>query len=87
MKKYMVALFNVELSMIMATRMVDSLEAVRSTFDAFADEYLDDWPEMSTIDKDCYFDCRGYQDSKDTGYMVQWFELEADGSFDNPVKL
>jgi len=28
-----------------------------------------------------------YQDDKDTGYMVQWFELDDADNFDNDVKL
>ena len=83
MKRYLVTLMNVELSMIMACKSVTSKFDVRNEFNKFALEYCDDWSDLSIEDKDCYFDCFGYNDS---GYVVQWVEM-TDDNFDNDVKL
>ena len=85
MKKYMVALVKVELCIILEVRTANTMEEVRTQFDDLGDVWLNDWLTMSDNDKECYFDCHGYQDDSD--YMVQWFELDANGNFDNKVRL
>ena len=82
--KYMVILFDVELSMIMSARTVSSMNQVEKEFSKYATEYIDTWKDMDVLDQNCYFDCKGYQEC---GYMVQWFKLDSNGSFENNVKL